>query len=316
MFLGFGIGPHAGGIETGERRAPLFLPRVAHPAFSGVAHRGRRCSLTVEGDGHDGASGINRVMTQHPHIQTGLSVLEARLQSPQAGPVQPTINVRPFITLGRETAAGATTVGHLLVPMLDQAFKKEGHGWVFLDKNLLAHALATHHLPERLAEYLPEDKISEIKSIIGELMGLHPSLWELEHKVSETIMQLAYLGHVIIAGRAAYLITRSLPGGFHVKLVASTEVRTQRIMRLLQCDAADAADYIRKADLARQRFVRMHFGQDVDDPHLFDLIINTDRMPPMSVARLILESLRNRLADLHAGGDVKTTGAETPAGGI
>ena len=56
---------------------------------------------------------------------------------------------------------------------------------MFLDKDLIKQALTKHNLPERLAAYLPEDRISEIKATVGELVGLHPSLWELEHKISE-----------------------------------------------------------------------------------------------------------------------------------
>lgn len=233
-------------------------------------------------------------MSHHLHIETGLSVLEARLLNPQTGQVRYGANARPFITFGHETAAGATTVGHLLVPLLDQTFREEGQGWVFFDKNLLAHVLATNHLPQRLADFLPEDKESEIKSVIGELVGLHPSLWELEHKVSETIMQLSYLGRVVIVGRAAYLVTRTLVGGFHVKLVASAEVRIKRVMQMMQCDAATAAAHIRRTDRARRRFVRTRFGEDVDDPHLYDLVVNTDRLTPVDVARLIVEALRSR----------------------
>lgn len=255
-------------------------------------------------------------MNQRTHIETGLSVLEARLLNPQGGQVRRGAEVRPFITLGHETGAGATTVGQLLIPLLEQSFREEGQGWVFLDKNLLAHALATHNLPERLAEFLPEDTVSEIKSVIGELVGLHPSLWELEHKVSEAIMQLGYLGRMVIAGRAAYLITRSLPGGFHVKLAASAEVRIERVMKLLQCDAVTAAAHIRKTDRGRRRYVKTRFGQDVDDPHLYDLVINTDRMTPMAVARLIVEALRNRLLDLRASGGVDPALVEAAGVGI
>jgi cytidylate kinase len=243
--------------------------------------------------------------------------LEARLQNPQPGTIRPPAKVRPFITLGTETGAGATTTGQTLVPLLDQTFKEPGQGWVFLDKNLLAHALATHDLPERLAQHLPEDKVSEFKAVIGELVGLHPSLWELEHQVAEAILQLAHVGRVVIAGRAAYLITRSLPGGFHVKLAASAEVRIERMMRLLNLDAAAATAHIWKTDRARRRFVRTRFGRDPDDVHLYDLVINTDRMTPGAAARIILEGLRNRMVDLEAASRPGSASPfSVPAGGI
>ena len=82
-------------------------------------------------------------MTQHAYLEHGLTVLEARLKTPQQpGQIGRVIEACPFITLGHETGAGATTVGQLLVPLLDQSLGEKDQGWVFLDKNLLTHALA------------------------------------------------------------------------------------------------------------------------------------------------------------------------------
>jgi cytidylate kinase len=240
-------------------------------------------------------------MPQRTYLERGLSVLEARLQNPQTGLAGHVTGARPFITVSRETGAGATTLGKLLIPMLDESLGEEGQGWVFLDKNLLVQALARRNLPERLAEHLPEDKVSEFKAVIGELVGLHPPLWELERQVAEAILQLAHMGRVILVGRASFLITRSLPGGLHVRLVASMEVRTKRMMALLDCSAAEADEYIRKMDRGRLRYLKTRFEQDAEDPHTYDLVINTDRMSPPTVARLVAGALRDRLTDLQAG---------------
>jgi cytidylate kinase len=239
-------------------------------------------------------------MTQHPFLERGLAVLETRLTKP-LGPLATLTTARPFVTLSRETSAGATTVGQLLVPMLDEVLGEKGQGWVFLDKNLLAHALAQHHLPERLAQHLPEDRISELKGIIGEFMGLHPPLWELEQQVLESILQLAQVGRVIFVGRASFLATKSLPAGFHVRLVASLEVRVKRTMALLNCDETAAREHIQQTDRGRQRYLKTRFGRDADDPHLYDLVINTDRISAATTARIILDSLRDRLSDLQSG---------------
>jgi len=109
---------------------------------------------------------------------------------------------------------------------------KRGRAGSLSTRNLPTHALATHHLPERLVDFLSEDKVPKSNRSFGELVGLHPSLWELEQRVSETIMQLSYLGRVVIVGRAAYLVTRPLPGGFHVPV--SPRLPRWRIQRVMQ----------------------------------------------------------------------------------
>jgi len=235
-------------------------------------------------------------MTTHTYLDHGLSILHARLQTPQS---QQMIDARtvghPFITISREACAGASTLGAQLVPLLDARLGEEGRNWIFFDKNLITHALTQHQLPERLAEYLPEDRISEIKSLVGELVGLHPSIWELEHKITEAILQLAYLGRVILTGRASHLITRSLPGGFHLRLVASMPSRLKRMMELKQCDIETARAALLSSDQARHRYVQSNFQQDLDDPHSYDLVINTDHINPASAAKLVVSVLRDRL---------------------
>lgn len=233
-------------------------------------------------------------------LERGLAVLEARLKDPVAtGPGHYAPEVRPFITLSRETGAGATTVGTLLVPLLDRALGEKSQGWVLLDKNLINHALAQRNLPERLAEHLPEDKISEIDAIIGELVGLHPPLWELEQQVVEAILQLAQVGRVILVGRASCLVTRSLPGGLHVRLVAPPDVRARRMTVLLNCDEATAREHIRRTDRARQRFLRTHYEREINDPHLYDLVANTDQIAPDILAHLIVQALCERIDRLR-----------------
>ena len=235
-------------------------------------------------------------MITHPYLEHGLTILHTRLGQPnQSRPTEVPQGIRPFITLSRETGAGATTIGQLLVPLLDRKLGGEGNHWVLLDKDLLTHALTHHRLPERLAAFLPEDSISETKAVIGELVGLHPSLWALEHKIAEAVLQLAHVGHVIFAGRAANLITRGVPGGLHIRLVAPLEVRAERIARLLNCTAAAALTHLERNDFARRRYVRTHFQQDIDNPCLYDLVINTARFSPDATARLVVEALHDRL---------------------
>jgi cytidylate kinase len=234
-------------------------------------------------------------MAPHTYLDQGLSVLHARLRTPQAAPVSGAHpEVRPFVTLSRETAAGATTLGHELTPILNREFGTD-HPWVFLDRDLLTHALTQHQLPSRLADYLPEDRVSEIRAAIGELVGLHPSLWQLEQKVAESILQLAHVGHVVFAGRAAHLITRALPGGLHVRLVAPRDQRIARVARALGLSPEAAAAHVERTDEARRRFVRANFDEDIADPHLYDLVLNTGRLSPAAAARVVATALRDRI---------------------
>ena len=232
-------------------------------------------------------------MSPHTYLDQGLSIFQARL-SDQAATTKPAAT-HAFITLSREACAGATTLGQHLLPLLNQEMPAEGRSWMLLDKELLNHALSQHNLPESLAKFLPEDRVPEIKGLIGELLGLHPPIWELEQHVAEAITHIAGLGHVIFVGRAAHLLTRNLAGGLHVRLVASMETRVRRLMAEQRCGHGAAEDTLRANDNARRRYVQTNFEQEIDDPHTYDLVINTDHVGPAGAARLVLSALRARL---------------------
>jgi len=233
----------------------------------------------------------------HTYLDQGLTIFRTRLATPGAQSHAPFSHpYHPFLTISREACAGATTLGRSLVTLLNEQASEDERPWIFLDRDLLTRALTTHHLPEHLADFLPEDRISEFKGLIGEIVGLHPPLGELEQRVTEAIRQIAQLGCVIFAGRAAHLVTRDLPGGFHLRLVAPRESRITRMQELQSCDRAAAEKAIEEADDARRRFVRARFDEDIDDPHTYDLIINTARIPPDALARLVLQAMRQRIA--------------------
>lgn len=249
-------------------------------------------------------------MNSYTALDLGLKVLQTRLRPVSALPPDALGGPAPFLTLSRETGAGAATLArHLLARLESEAGDRPAEPWALFDKDLLICSLRQQQLPGRLAEFLPEDRVSEVTATIGELVGLHPSLWELEHRVMAAILQLAHLGRVILVGRAAHLITRSLPGGLHVRLVAPLESRVHRFMAAQGCPAAEAEEFIRKSDRARERYVRTNFGHAAGDPLDYDLVINTDRISPAQAAPLVLHALQDRLDSLASA-----AGRQRPAG--
>lgn len=238
-------------------------------------------------------------MLPHTYLDQGLTILHTQLANrPLARPAGAQ-TAKPFITLSREACAGATTLGRALLPLLNHAVGEDGRSWMLLDKDLITHALTQHNLPGHLADFLPEDRIPETKALMGELVGLHPPLWQLEHQVSEAIIHFAKLGRVILAGRAAHVLTRHLAGGIHVRLVAAPETRVQRYMKLQGCSQTFAESALRESDNARRRYVHTNYEQDIDDAHTYDLVINTDRLSPETAAQLVLTALRENIGVPH-----------------
>jgi cytidylate kinase len=205
---------------------------------------------------------------------------------------------RMSVTLSRQTGSGASAVAEKLAGFL-QSHYPEKCPWTVFDKNLMEQVMDEHHLPKRMAEFLPEDRTSAIDDMMEELLGLHPSASTVVYQVTETILHLVELGHVILMGRGANAITAKLPQVVHVRVVGSMEARTDRVRRLRHCDAKSAAGFIKRSDQGRARYLQRYFHRDIDDPLLYDLVINTDRIALDSAARLIGETVLARAQGLQ-----------------
>ncbi len=218
-------------------------------------------------------------------IEKCLSFINCQLRPESAGgPPRPA--VRPAVTISRMTGAGGRTVAAKLAEYL-QVHAPGSCEWTVFDRNLMEKVLVDHHLPQRIAEYVPENHKSYLGDTLEELLGLHPSSWSLIQQTAETIWHLAHLGHVILVGRGATVITAKLPNVFHVRLVGSLEARLEQAQRVYHIDRAAALEMIKTEDRGRRRYLKEHFGKDVDDPLLYNLIVNTDRIPHNEAARLI-----------------------------
>jgi len=206
----------------------------------------------------------------------------------------PTGMPAPMITISRQAGAGGHQVGEQLVATLRQRAPSGSPPWTLFDRNLVEKVLADHDLPKGLAALMPEDRVSEISDTMDQLFGLRPSSWSLVRKTADTILHLAELGNVVVIGRGANIITSALDNAFHVRLIASPDARVARIRESEHLSRQAAEMFVRDTDDARRRYVKKYYGEDIADPLLYHVVINTDRMPPSEAARLIADAVSDR----------------------
>jgi cytidylate kinase len=227
-----------------------------------------------------------------PHLEKAEAYLNVHLS--RSGPGLPAQPVLPFVTISREAGAGASSLARLLADNLNSFLSPGDPPWTVFDGNLVEAMLEAHHYSKTLAQFLPEDDVSEVRSSVGELVGLHPSLWDLTQKTNELIRRLARLGHCILIGRGANFATAGLKQGVHLRLIGSPESRALHVASLLRMSIEDATARNMRADVARRRYVRQTFGRDIDDPAFYDLVINTDKVVLPEASRMIAAVLRTR----------------------
>ena len=202
-------------------------------------------------------------------------------------------SVRPTITISRMTGSGGRTVASELVEYLQARSPAVCH-WTVFDRNLIEKVLEDHHLPKRLAQFMPENHKPLLGDVLEEILGLHPDSWTLVHQTAETILRLAQMGCVILVGRGANIITAGLENAFHVRLIGSLPKRIERVQKVYDLDRPDALRFIDKEDRGRARYLKEHFGKKINDPLLYHLTINTDRIGYTEAARMVGEVVIQR----------------------
>jgi cytidylate kinase len=225
--------------------------------------------------------------------QQCLAFINCQLQDQQISGETFAGNLRPAITISRMAGAGGRDVAVNLAEFL-QVHVPGAAPWTVFDRNLVAKVLEDHHLQKRIGNFMSEKHKSLFTDMIEEMFGLHPSNWTLVHGTAETILQLAKMGNVIIVGRGGNIVTRGLENVFHVRLVGSFEKRVKHVEDADNLDHDYAVELIKHEDNGRKRYLRENYHKDIDDPLLYHLIINTDRINHEAAAHLIGEAVIHR----------------------
>ncbi|HUC86054.1 MAG TPA: cytidylate kinase-like family protein [Candidatus Acidoferrales bacterium] len=193
---------------------------------------------------------------------------------------------RPAITVSRMCGSGGRTVASKLAEYLDP-HAPYGIHWTIFDQGLIKKVLEDHRLPVRLAGLLPERSQSFLREMMEKLRGKNPSASKIVEQTVETIWRLAQGGYVILVGRGANVVTARLRNVFHVRLVGSLQNRLERLEEVYDFDRRTAMDFLKSQDSAKKLYLKAYFGEEIENPELYHLIVNTDRIAYGDAARLI-----------------------------
>lgn len=243
---------------------------VSRTAALRIHRPARRCDMTALPSGFQHAAAYLNIHLTH------------------SGPGVHPHPLGPFVTISRESGLGGNAFAEVLAPRLPPG---NDHPWSVYSANLIDEMLRTNRLPAHLARFLPEDRVSEFNATIGEVVGLHPSLWMLVSKTNEMIRGIARGGHAILLGRGANFATADLPGGVHVRLVAREAYRDACAARRQGIGLNEASAWNARRDAARRRYVKANFSANIADPAAYDYVINLERVPLEAAVEIVVDAV-------------------------
>ena len=116
------------------------------------------------------------------------------------------------------------------------------------------------------------------------------------------LLVIAKHGNAVIVGRAAGQV---LPRdkGLCVRITAPLPFRCQRYAQTNNITLAEATAIVKKTDKDKARFVKNFASKDLADARDYDLVCNTEKLSPASVAKLIWRAFDERIVSMQENPD-------------
>jgi cytidylate kinase len=96
-------------------------------------------------------------------------------------------------------------------------------------------------------------------------------------RLHSVIYELASRGDAVFLGRGSQILLRNFNCALHIRVTASVEKRIQNLMQR-GFDRESALTAIKRSDHERAAFIKIAFGVDWENPELYDLVLNMDKL--------------------------------------
>ena len=111
--------------------------------------------------------------------------------------------------------------------------------------------------------------------------------------VRAEMLEAARTPPLVVVGHGGQCLFAARPRTLHLRLVAPMADRVARICDRQGCDPRTAATRIRQADEDRNAYIRRYHDAEWRNPLLYDLQINTGRVPIADAADLVVRLVRS-----------------------
>lgn len=187
-----------------------------------------------------------------------------------------------IVTLSHEMGAGGPEIGQQVAERL---------GYKYVDHELISDTARRYGLLEEKLSHLDETK---------------PSLFErfdAETRRYITAMQTAFYefaeqDRVILMGRGGQWLLRGISHVLRVRVMAPFDVRVKRLGTKLsgpmgeQASPRTVTEMVRRDDTEKAGRMRYLYDVDIADPALYDIVLNTEKLPAAAAVDVITDVAR------------------------
>lgn len=195
-----------------------------------------------------------------------------------------------LITISRSYGSGGAELGRHLAERL---------GWRLIDRDLVHEVANRLRVPEEEVERRGEHVASLVERVGAYLADAFPEMmmppippprvdYATVRILAESILiEAARTPDLVIVGFGGQHLFRNREDALHIRVYAPVSSRVATVMARLGVNEEQALREIRRRDHERSNYLRRHYEIDWMDPMLYDLMINTSRIPVPEAAELV-----------------------------
>jgi hypothetical protein len=192
-----------------------------------------------------------------------------------------------FITIARQVGAGGWSLPRRLMEALNAQALPGRTGWTAWERELIEKVADDYHLPVQAVEKLEQSGYSWVDTFISGLGGM-PEEFAILHRVEESVRALAASGRAILVGHGSMFMSRDLPGGVHIRLVAPLPQRIENMAHRMHLSMQEAATQLKQSQHHWTAFLRRYWPAQSLAPETFAATLNTALMDEDHLVRCIV----------------------------
>lgn len=187
-----------------------------------------------------------------------------------------------IITISPQMGSGGPEIGMALAQRL---------GYRYVDHELIADAVRRYGLAEDKASHLDESKPSLFERFDAETRHYITVL-------QTTLLEFAEQDNCVLMGRGGQWLLRGIPQVLRIRLIAPFELRVKQwIKRTAEVTGETsnqraANEFVRRDDTERAGRMRYLYEVDLDDPSLYDVVVNTEKLRYEAAVDMIERAVR------------------------
>ncbi len=204
------------------------------------------------------------------------------------------------VTISREYGSGGGEVARRLAQQL---------GWRLVDHEIVERVARTLGVSEAEAEAHDERVEGFVARLLRSMQRVDPNLMsgapvlpvsaemeqnEYQEALADVVKAAITDGHTVIVGRGSQALLAERRDVLHVRVIAPLAVRVGYVMQREGLNQDEAKERIQLKDRSRMRYLQAAHNLQSDDPHLYDLVVNSAILDLDSITSLIITALEDK----------------------